>query len=518
MDGSSGSAPPTSAERQRLVALLLKEGGITVSRSSAIPRRSVKTPLPLSFAQQRLWFLEQLAPGTSAYNIPLAVRLEGDLDVAALERALNRVVSRHESLRTTFSLSEGGEPRQHVAAGLRLALPVIDLRGEPERVRREAARRLIMEVADEPFDLSRGPLLRARLLRLGAGEHAAALALHHAVADGWSLGVLMRELGHYYGRYSGGGGGVGEELGELVVQYGDYAEWQRGRLRGEALAAEVGYWRGRLEGMATLEVPTDRARPAAQSFRGAYQVWKLPLSETERIVALCNREGVTMFMTLMTAFQILLHYLTGQVDIVVGTDIANRNHRQIEGLIGFFVNQLVLRLDLSGDPTFRELLEQARATTLEAYAHQEVPFEMLVAEMRPERELSRTPMFQVKLVLQNYPLDDLELPGLTLTPIPIPVQTSKYDLLFNIHETKQGLAATLEYDTDLFDAATISRFLSHYEAILRQAVEDPEVKLKALVGRLARADEQRQAVKEDRLAEVSVRKLRGVKRRPITGP
>ena len=225
-----------------------------------------------------------------------------------------------------------------------------------------------------------------------------------------------------------------------------------------------------------------------------------------------------MFMTLMTAFQILLHYLTGQVDIVVGTDIANRNHRQIEGLIGFFVNQLVLRLDLSGDPTFRELLEQARATTLEAYAHQEVPFEMLVAEMRPERELSRTPMFQVKLVLQNYPLDDLELPGLTLTPIPIPVQTSKYDLLFNIHETKQGLAATLEYDTDLFDAATISRFLSHYEAILRQAVEDPEVKLKALVGRLARADEQRQAVKEDRLAEVSVRKLRGVKRRPITGP
>ncbi|HEX8136910.1 MAG TPA: condensation domain-containing protein, partial [Pyrinomonadaceae bacterium] len=322
------------------------------------------------------------------------------------------------------------------------------------------------------------------------------------------------ELGYFYERYVSGEEGA-EEIAELEVQYGDYAEWQRGWMREEVVEEEVRYWKEVLEGMAALEMPVDRVRPSVQSFRGAAQVWKLPLAETERLSALCQREGVTMFMALMTAFQILLHYLTGQVDIVVGTDIANRNHRQLEGLIGFFVNQLVLRLDLSGDPTLRELLERARTNTLEAYAHQDVPFEMLVAELQPERELNRTPMFQVKLVLQNYPLDSLEMAGLILTPIPVPIHTSKYDLLFNIYETGQGLAATLEYDTDLFDAASISRFLSHYEAILRQAVEDPAVRLKRMVERLAQADERQRALKEERLAEVSMRKLREIKRRPV---
>jgi len=467
------------AERARILKALREEAA-RQGKPDAIPKRPRQDSARLSFAQQRLWFIHQLAPEITAYNFLLAVRLEGDLDVAALERALNRVVSRHESLRTTFSLSEGGEPRQHVAAGLRLALPVIDLRGEPERVRREAARRLIMEVADEPFDLSRGPLLRARLLRLGAGEHAAALALHHAVADGWSLGVLMRELGHYYGRYSGGGGGVGEELGELVVQYGDYAEWQRGRLRGEALAAEVGYWRGRLEGMATLEVPTDRARPAAQSFRGATHTFDLSPELTAALRALNKREGVTMFMTLLAALQTLCYRYTGQEDVVVSTGTSNRNHPDTEALIGCFINILLMRSDLSGNPSFLELLGRVRKVAVDAYAHQDFPFELLVEALGPERDLSYNPLSQVMLVLHNAPAEAMRLKDLVIEPIEGERNTAQLDLNLQIWERPDRLTGLLEYDTDLFERSTIIRMVGHFQNLLEAAVRNPAQRLREL--------------------------------------
>src|SRR5947209_7164612 len=467
------------AERARILKALREEAA-RQGKPDAIPKRPRQDSARLSFAQQRLWFIHQLAPEITAYNFLLAVRLEGDLDVAALERALNRVVSRHESLRTTFSLSEGGEPRQHVAAGLRLALPVIDLRGEPERVRREAARRLIMEVADEPFDLSRGPLLRARLLRLGAGEHAAALALHHAVADGWSLGVLMRELGHYYGRYSGGGGGVGEELGELVVQYGDYAEWQRGRLRGEALAAEVGYWRGRLKGMATLEVPTDRARPAAQSFRGATHTFDLSPELTAALRALNKREGVTMFMTLLAALQTLCYRYTGQEDVVVSTGTSNRNHPDTEALIGCFINILLMRSDLSGNPSFLELLGRVRKVAVDAYAHQDFPFELLVEALGPERDLSYNPLSQVMLVLHNAPAEAMRLKDLVIEPIEGERNTAQLDLNLQIWERPDRLTGLLEYDTDLFERSTIIRMVGHFQNVLEAAVRNPAQRLREL--------------------------------------
>jgi len=274
------------------------------------------------------------------------------------------------------------------------------------------------------------------------------------------------------------------------------------------LEEQLGYWRKQLAGMTALQLPTDRPRPPTQSFRGDYQVWKITRSDTDRMNALSRQEGVTLFMTLAAAFAVLLHYLTEQIDLVVGTDVANRNHVQIEKLIGFFVNQLVLRFNLSGNPTFRELLQRVQRVTTEAYAHQELPFEMVVAELQPQRESSRTPLFQVKLVLQNYPLDQLELPGLILTPVSIPIRTSKYDLLFNINENAQGLSGTLEYDTDLFEAASISRLLRLYDAVLGQIVALPEIKLTQVTKALVEWDEQQSATVENRFAPASRQRLR----------
>ncbi|MFP2933938.1 amino acid adenylation domain-containing protein, partial [Pyxidicoccus sp. 3LG] len=358
-----------------------------------VPRAGV---MPASFAQRRLWFIEQLQPGSPLYNMPIALRLKGALDVRALERAFDTLVHRHEGLRTTFSTRDG-EPVQVIHAAADLALPVMDLSDLPTEEREARARSLVTEEALRPFDLAAGPLMRASLVRLDTREHLLLLTLHHIVTDGWSMDVMVRESAALYAAFSAG---QPSPLPELAIQYADYAAWQRGWLQGEALEAQLSWWRNHLTGAPQLlELPTDFPRPAVQGFRGAIHTHVLPRELVDALQALSRREGTTLFMALLAGLEVVLSRYSGQEDFVVGTDIANRNRGETEGLIGFFINQLALRARLDGDPTFRELLGRVRDVTLGAYAHQDLPFEELVKELNPERSMGHAPLFQVKLVL-----------------------------------------------------------------------------------------------------------------------
>ena len=386
-----------SPAKRALLESKLKKNGSGASGQQTIPRSATRATAPLSFAQERLWFLDQLEPGSTVYNIPRAFRLTGRLDSAALERSLNEIMRRHEALRTTFK-SVDGTPRQVVAAQLTLPLPVIDLSDRSASDRENEVHRFTAEVARRPFDLSRGPLVRTTLLRLGQEEHILLLNMHHIVSDGWSMAILFRELADLYEAYTNG---KPSPLAELPIQYVDYAVWQRNWLKGEVLETQLSYWKKQLENISTLNLPTDRPRPAVQTFHGARESLVLSTDLTQALKATSRKEGATLFMTLLAAFQILLHRLTGQEDIAVGSPIAGRNRSEIEGLIGFFINTLVLRTDLSGNPTFTELLARVRRDCLEAYAHQDVPFEKLLEELRPKRDLSRTPLFQVFLNMVN---------------------------------------------------------------------------------------------------------------------
>jgi amino acid adenylation domain-containing protein len=456
-------------------------------------------PLPLSFAQQRLWFLDRFEPDSPFYNIPAAARLSGDLDKTALERSLQEIVRRHGTLRTTFQAVEG-QPVQVVAPALTLPLPVVDLTGLPETDRAEEARRLAREEAQRPFDLTRGPLLRVTLLKLGPREHVVLLVMHHIVSDGWSMGVFFREVAVLYQAFSAG---KPSRLPELPVQYADFACWQRDWLKGEVVEKQFTYWKDRLAGApAALELPTDRPRPAVQTVHGATEPLQLPRELVERLHALSRREGCTLYMILLAAFQTLLQRYSGQEDFCVGTPVAGRTRPEMEGLIGFFVNTLVLRADLSGDPTFAELLGRVRETCLGAYAHQDLPFEMLVEALQPQRDLSRTPLFQVMLILQNAPLPSLELPGLRLNPIEAESGTAKFDLNLALVETDLGLVGNLEYNTDLFNAATARRLLVHFRNLLEGAVANPGCRVSELP--LLTADERHQLLTEWNRTEANV--------------
>jgi amino acid adenylation domain-containing protein len=432
---------------------------------------------PLSLAQQRLWFLDQLEPGNSLYNVPVALRLEGALDADALGAALREVVRRHESLRTTFR-EVAGDPVQVIRDEPDLTLPLTDLSALSPEEQEAKVRRATAEETRRPFDLTRGPLLRAALLRLSEAEHVLLLTMHHIVSDGWSMQVLAREVAALYEAF---GRGLPSPLAELPIQYADYAVWQRGRLEGGELERQLAYWRGQLAGAPpALELQTDRPRPPAQSFRGQSLPLALPRELSDGLRRLSRREGVTLYMTLLAAFQTLLSRHAGQDDLVVGTPVAGRQRLETEGLIGFFVNTLVLRTDLSGDPTFRELLARVRETTLGAYAHQDVPFERLVEELQPGRDLSRTPLFQVLFNWQNAPREVLELPGLRLSAT-IPLnETAKFDLTLSLGETEAGLSGALNYAADLFDEESAARLVTHFENLLRGVVADPDRKLSAL--------------------------------------
>ncbi|HEX8273687.1 MAG TPA: amino acid adenylation domain-containing protein [Longimicrobiaceae bacterium] len=428
-------------------------------------------PLPLSFAQERLWFLHRLQPRSAAYNVPAALRLRGALDVSALGTALGGIVRRHEALRTVFPERDGA-PVQVVAPFGAFALPVEDLAGLGEAVREAEVRRRVAEDAARPFDLAAGPLFRASLLRLAADDHVLLACMHHVVSDEWSVGVLLRELSALYAAFVRG---VESPLPALPVQYADYAVWQREQLRGEALERQTAYWRERLAGApALLELPTDRPRPAVQAHRGALERVELPRELRERLAALGRGEGATLFMTLLAAWQALLARWSGQDDVVVGSSIAGRTRRETEGLIGFFLDTLVLRTDLSGDPTFREALRRVRDVTLGAYEHQEVPFERLVEELRPERSLGHAPLFQVMFVLQGAEAAELGLPGVEVEALAADAGTSKFDLTLSMAAHPGGLAAELEYDTELFERATAARMLGHLRRVLEQVAADAD--------------------------------------------
>ncbi|HEV2146540.1 MAG TPA: amino acid adenylation domain-containing protein [Longimicrobiaceae bacterium] len=442
--------------------------------------------LPLSFAQERLWFLDQLGPGSGSYNVPRALRLRGVLDRGALERALGETVRRHETLRTCFRQVDGS-PVQVVAPYTGVALPVVDLSGLGGAERDALAKRRSAEEASRPFNLSAGPLFRVLLLALSEREHVLLLCMHHIVSDAWSTDVLHQELSALYAVYRDGGEPA---LPELPVQYADYAVWQREHLRGETLERQLAYWRARLEGAPELlELPTDHPRPPTPSFRGGTVPVEVPGELVERLQALGRSEGATLFMVLLGAFQVLLSKYGGSEDVVVGSPVAGRTRREVEGLIGCFVNPLVLRTDLAGDPTFRGVLRRVREVGLGGYEHQEVPFEKVVAELQPERSLGHSPLFQVTLTVQSTGGPGLRLPGLAVSDADVEFDAAKFDLSLVVEATPQGLLGGLTYSADLFERGTIQRMVGHLERVLEQVAEDPEVRLSGvgLMGEAERA-------------------------------
>ncbi|MEP0859278.1 amino acid adenylation domain-containing protein [Trichocoleus sp. DQ-U1] len=427
---------------------------------------------PLSFSQARLWFVNQLQPGTLAYNIPIAVRLTGRLDVPVLVRSIHEIIRRHEILRTSFAVVEG-EPVQAISGEscVTLNLPEVDLRQLPDAERQAQAQQFAIAEAQMPFDLAQPPLFRAKLLHLTAEESMLLLTLHHIVADGWSVKVFVRELTALYEAFSTG---KPSPLAELPIQYVDYVDWQQRWFSGERLETHLNYWKQQLGGeLPVLELPTDRARSPIQTFRGAQQTLVLPKALTEAIKMLGQQESVTLFMTLLAAFQTLLYRYSGQEDILVGSPIANRDRAELESLIGCFVNTLVLRTDLARNPSFKELLVRVRKVAIDAYVHQDLPFEKLV-ELQSSRDLSYNPIFQVMFVLQNPSLSTVSLPELTLKTSEVESGTAKFDLFLSMIDTEQGLSGTLEYNTDLFNADTITRMLGHFQTLLEGIVADPE--------------------------------------------
>ncbi|APR75501.1 Malonyl CoA-acyl carrier protein transacylase [Minicystis rosea] len=467
-------APTPAALAARVHDLLQRGQGMVAPRMARVARGP---HLPLSFGQERLWFLAQLDPTDASYNIPLALRMEGALDRDALARALADLVRRHEVLRTTFQV-EGGRPVPVVRDDLGLDLSLVSLAALPAAEREEARRRAIAAEAARPFDLAVGPLMRAVLLAIAPDDHVLLLTMHHIVSDGWSAGVINRELAALYEAHRTGEPAA---LPELAVQYADYAAWQRGFLAGGVLDRQLAYWKGALAGApASLELPIDRPRPPVQTAAGARRTATLPPALAAAIKGLARREGATLFMTLLAAFDVLLHRRTGQDDVVVGTPIAGRTHAETEGLVGFFVNTLALRTQLDDALTFRALVARVKAACLGAYAHQDMPFERLVQEIAPNRDLARSPLFQVTFALQNAPRSALQLGGLSLRDAGEGAVSAKSDLTLVMTETASGLVASMVYNRDLFDGTSIDRMLAELRIVLEGAVEQPDVPIGAL--------------------------------------
>src|SRR5579859_2952049 len=444
--------------------LLIPVGNLSSDAGKAPNKTGAKQPrkaraYPLSYAQQRLWFVGELEPDTAAYNIPCALRLEGVLDRPALQRSLNEIVRRHDSLRTSVVVHEG-KPVQKIAAERELAIEERDLREIPPGERYDEAKRLIEALARIPFNLSRSPLVRVSLLQLSEQDHILLVVMHHIVSDGWSIGVMVREFTQLYEAYVNG---KESPLDEPRIQYLDYTVWQHNWLKGEVLEEQLAYWRAQLADVPALEYPADYSRAHAGEHAGAIVDWKLPEKLSSDLNELSRREGVTLFMTLLAAFQLLLSRYSGQNDIAIGTPIAGRRSTETEALIGFFVNTLVLRTNIDSEASFIKLLAGVRATTLEAYAHQDVPFEKLVEELQPKRDPSRTPFFQTMFVFQNAHQGAIELSGLKLSEIEIGLGTTKFDLKITATETKGIIRGNVEYRADLFRESSIRRLLDHWE-------------------------------------------------------
>lgn len=459
-----------STERRALLERMLAKQGVDLAQEMILPQERTTNTFPLSFSQQRLWFLEQFEPGSPIYNVPCTVRMIGTLNATALEKALNSIIQRHEVLRTTFS-TVNDQPVQVINGELALPLDIIDLRLESLPEREAIATRLAVEKARQPFDLSVGPLWRSTLLRLEDAEHWLLLTMHHIVSDGWSLGLLLHEIRAFYDSFLH----VQETaLPKLSIQYADFACWQRKWMQGEVLDTQLSYWKKQLAGgPPVLELITDYPRPAAQTYNGLLQSFNWPLALLNGLNELARRENATLFMVLLAAFHVLLYRYSGQDDINIGIPIANRNRAETDPLIGFFINTLVMRGDLSGNPTLLEFLARIREVTLGAFAHQDLPFEMLMEETHDQRDMSHTPFFQEMFVLNNAPIQSLELPGLKLTPVEIDNCTAKFDLVLSMMEEKDGLYGKMEFNTDLFRPSTIERMILHLQHLVEDIVENP---------------------------------------------
>ena len=463
---------------------------------TTLPPSHPSTSSPLSFAQQRLWFLYQLAPHNPFYNVPAAIHLKGTLNRSALERSLQEIVRRHAALRTRFTTVDG-QPVQVVEPNANVELAVVNLQAVAISERDRIQQQLATTEAQRPFNLTTDSLLRVTLLHFDAAESVLLLTMHHIVADGWSLGILIRELGYFYTAF------VEERsptLPPLPIQYADFARWQHNWLQGEVLEQQLSYWRQQLQDLPVLELPSDRPRPAVQTYRGATYPVHISPTLSQALETFSQQSGASLFMTLLAAFQTLLYRYTGQEDIAIGSPIANRHRSEVEGLIGFFVNSLVMRSDLSGNPTFRELLEQVRQVALGAYEHQDLPFEKLVEELDPDRDLSRNPLFQVAFALQNAPMQPLELPELTLEPAPLESASTRFDLEVHLWEpahglkslwrSQDGLSGFISYSTDLFDRDRIARLVGHFQTLLEGIVANPDARLSDLP--LLTSEEQKQ--------------------------
>ncbi|HEY0725753.1 MAG TPA: amino acid adenylation domain-containing protein, partial [Pyrinomonadaceae bacterium] len=446
--------------------------------------------LPLSFPQERLWFLNQLDPESPFYNIPVAVRLRGALHKDLLEQAFNEVVQRHEALRTTFQ-TLNGQAIQTIAPALTLPFAVLDLQALPLEEREIKAQQLMAEEARRPFDLVHGPLVRVSLLQLDEEEHITMLTMHHIVSDRWSIGILIQEVTAIYDNLINA---HQSSLESLEIQYADFAVWQRDCQCSEMFDTQLAYWKEQLDDAAVLQLPTDKPRPVQQSFAGESYSFELPERLVQPLNILSRRLGVTQFMTLLAIFKVLLRRYSGQSDVVVGTAVASRNRLETEGLIGFFVNTLVLRTAVDDDLSFEELLRRVRTVTLSALAHQDVPFEKLVEELQPERSLSRSPLFQVMMVLENTPFAQTEMAGLRMSPIDVNTATARFDLLLLLEENNGGLKATLEYNTDLFERERMARLAEHFENLVASVVQDAGQRVGEL--RLLSAGEREQIVEQ----------------------
>ena len=467
-------------ENSNVAALAYRvEDALRARSGDALPpigKADRSAPLPASFAQQRLWFLDQLEPGQATYNLPIAVRLKGELDLAVLGQAFDALVRRHESLRTTFDAVDG-RPIQVIAPELPVDLPVDDLTHLPAAERELAALRRLKDEARRPFDLAAGPLVRVALAKLDDREHVAIVNIHHIIADGWSIGVLVRDMAAFYDAIRRG---ADSPLPPLAVQYADYAAWQREWLRDNKLQKQLDFWTEQLAGLPNLEIPADRPRPAVRAGRGGERVLMLEPKLVAAVRDLAREGGATSFMALLGAFQVLLARYSGQEDVAVGSPIAGRTRSELEDLIGFFANTIVFRGDLTGDPSFREVLRRSKDAVLAAVAHQDMPFDQLVTALRPVRDTSRTPLFQVMFALQNSPMPPLETPEMAMLPLAVSTDAARADLTMFAIELEEGMRIALEYDADLFLPATVDRMLRHWRTLLESILADPDAPISTL--------------------------------------
>ncbi|MEH1955410.1 condensation domain-containing protein [Nostoc sp.] len=474
-----------------------------------VPRN---TNLPLSFAQQRLWFLNQLEPNSTTYNLPFAVRLTGTLNMPALEQSLNEIVQRHETLRTTFALVNG-QPIQVITPTLTLKLSVVDLQEYPITKQEAEVLRLAVQESQLLFNLAQGPLLRTTLLHLSEKQYVLLFTMHHIVSDGWSIGLLIKEVTALYEAFCKG---QPSPLSELPIQYADFAAWQQNWLQGEVLNTLLTYWKKQLgDNLPVLQLSKNYRSSEVKTSQEERQSLILSKTLSQAIKKLGDSVGTTLFMTLLGAFKVLLSWYTGDKDIVVGTDIANRNRIEVENLIGFFVNQLVLRTDLFGNPAFSDFLQRVRKVCLEAYAHQDLPFEKLVSALNPKRDLNQTPLFQVKFILQNAPIHSLEVSNLTLASLDLENPVGRVDLLLELTDTEQGIVGLLKYSKDLFDTSSMARLLNAFETILSQIVVEPAINLNQLEKIVIISDKEYHLSEERKRKEKYQQKLSIIKRKVI---